>query len=88
MHLEQPAITFLPCEERLPTIEGNVDYLALHEQLTTMDELFRSSGLENDFVARSLKALDQSLMQSKIDQIELSWRRPMRCDCRVVRYAK
>jgi hypothetical protein len=42
-----PAITFIPCEEHfrlvLPTIEGNVDYLALRGQLTTMGELLRSS---------------------------------------------
>jgi hypothetical protein len=71
-----PAITFIPCEEHfrpvLPTVEGNVDYLALRGQLTTMDELLRSSGLENDFVARSLKHWIKTLTQSKIDQIELS----------------
>ena len=43
MHCEPPPITFIPCEEHfrpvLPTIEGNVDYLALRGQLTTMDEL-------------------------------------------------
>jgi hypothetical protein len=42
MHFEPPAITFIPCKEHfrpvLPTIEGNVDYLALRGQLTTMDE--------------------------------------------------
>jgi hypothetical protein len=47
MHLEPPAITFIPCEEHfrpvLPTIEGNVDYLALRGQLTTMDELLGTS---------------------------------------------
>jgi hypothetical protein len=59
MDLEPPAITFIPCEEHfrpvLPTIEGNVDYLTLRGQLTTMDELLRASGIEKDFVARSLK---------------------------------
>jgi hypothetical protein len=42
MHFEPPAITFIPGKEHfrpvLPTIEGNVDYLALRGQLTTMDE--------------------------------------------------
>jgi hypothetical protein len=42
MHFEPPAITFIPGKEHfrpvLPTIEGNIDYLALRGQLTTMDE--------------------------------------------------
>ena len=45
MHCEPPPITFIPCEEHfrpvLPTVEGNVDYLALRGQLITMDELLR-----------------------------------------------
>jgi len=61
MDLEPPAITFIPYEEHfrpvLPTIEGNVDYLALRGQLTTM---------------RSLKHWIKTLIQSKIEQIELS----------------
>src|ERR1700751_2596104 len=76
MHLEPPAITFIPCEEHfrpvLPTIEGNVDYLALRGQLTTMDELLRTSGVENEFVVRSLKYWVKTLSQSKVEQIELS----------------
>jgi hypothetical protein len=76
MHWEPPAITFIPCEEHfrpvLPTIEGNVDYLALRGQLTTIDELLRSSGVENDFVTCSLKHWIKTLTQSKIEQIELS----------------
>src|ERR1700758_2976005 len=76
MHLEPPAITFIPCEEHfrpvLPTIEGNVDYLALRGQLTTMDELLRTSGVENEFVTRSFKHLVKTLSQSKVEQIELS----------------
>jgi hypothetical protein len=39
----------------LPTIEGNVDYFALRGQLTTMDELLRSIGLENDFVGSAYR---------------------------------
>src|ERR1700751_3397640 len=76
MHLEPPAITFIPCEEHfrpvLPTIEGNVDYLALRGQLTTMDELLGTSGVENEFVVRSLKYWVKTLSQSKVEQIELS----------------
>jgi hypothetical protein len=76
MYCEPPAITFIPCEGHfrpvLPTIEGNVDYLALRGQLTTMDELLRTSGLENEFVMRSLEHWIKTLSESKVEQIELS----------------
>src|SRR5262249_48171867 len=76
MLLEPPPITFIPCEEHfrpvLPTIEGNVDYLALRGQLTTMDELLRTSDVENEFVTRSLKHWVKTLSQSKMEQIELA----------------
>ena len=76
MSCEPPAITFIPCEGHfrpvLPTIEGNVDYLALRGQLTTMDELLRTSGVENEFVMRSLEQWIKTLSQSQVEQIELS----------------
>jgi Transposase domain (DUF772) len=76
MRCEPPVITFIPCEKHfrplLPTIEGNVDYLTLRGQLTTMDELLLSSGLENDFVVRSLEHWIKTLSQSKVDEMELS----------------
>jgi hypothetical protein len=76
MHSEPPAITFIPCEEHfrpvLPTIEGNVDYLALREQLKVMDELLATSGLEQDFILRSLKDWIKTLSQSQAEQVELS----------------
>jgi hypothetical protein len=76
MQCEPPAITFIPCEGHfrpvLPTIEGNVDYLALRGQLTTMDELLGTSGVENEFVLRSLKHWVKMLSQSEVEQIELS----------------
>ena len=72
----RPPITFIPCEEHfrpvLPTIEGNVDYLALRGQLTTIDELLSTSGVENEFVLRSLNHWIKTLSESKVDQIELS----------------
>jgi hypothetical protein len=75
MPCELPAITFIPCEEHfrpvLPTIEGNVDYLALRGQLTAMDELLRTS-LENEFVVGSLQHWVKTLSQSEVEQIELS----------------
>src|SRR5438132_1836710 len=76
MHCEPPAITFIPCEEHfrpvLPTIEGNVDYLALRGQLTVMDELLGTSGVENEFVLCSLKHWVKTLTESEVQQIELS----------------
>jgi hypothetical protein len=76
MSCEPPPITFIPCEEHfrpvLPTIEGNVDYLTLRAQLTTMDELLGTSGVENEFVTRSLEHWIKTLSQSKVEQIELS----------------
>src|SRR6202048_2599243 len=76
MHCETPPIPFIPCEEHfrpvLPTIEGNVDYLALRGQLTTMDELLRTSGVENEFVMRSLEHWIRTLSESEVEQIELS----------------
>jgi len=76
MHCEPPPITFIPCEEHfrpvLPTIEGNVDYLALRGQLTTMDELLSTSGVENEFIMRSLEHWIKTLNESKVEQIELS----------------
>src|SRR5271165_1496321 len=76
MPCEPPAITFIPCEEHfrpvLPTIEGNVDYLALRGQLKLIDELLGKSGLEQDFVLRSLKHWIKTLSESAVEQIELS----------------
>lgn len=76
MPCELPAITFIPCEEHfrpvLPTIEGNVDYLVLRGQLTAMDELLRTSGLENEFIVGSLQHWVKTLSQSEVEQIELS----------------
>jgi hypothetical protein len=71
MHCEPPQITFIPCEEHfrpvLPTIEGNVDYLSLRGQLTTMDELLRASGVENEFVVRSLDHWIKTLSESQVE---------------------
>ena len=76
MHCEPPEITFTPCEEHfrpvLPTIEWHVDNLALRGQLTAMDELLRTGGVENEFVMRSLKHWVKTLIQSEAEQMELS----------------
>ena len=39
---------------RLPTIVGNVDYRTLRERLEQIDALLRSSGVERDFIGRSV----------------------------------
>ncbi len=39
---------------QLPTIVGNVDYLTLRQRLEQIDALLRESGVERDFVQRSL----------------------------------
>ena len=45
--LDTPIIPFQPTLPKvLPTIEGNVDYRDLRDQLLRMDELLLQSGLE------------------------------------------
>jgi hypothetical protein len=39
---------------RLPTIVGNVDYHTLRQRLQQIDTLLRQSGVERDFIQRSL----------------------------------
>src|SRR5271165_4420299 len=83
MHCAPPAITFIPCEMHfrpvLPTIEGNVDYLTLRGQLTTMDELLRTSGVENEFVMRSLKHWVKTLRDC--NEISVSSQGAIRTNC-------
>src|ERR1700737_1830613 len=88
MHCEPPPITFIPCEEHfrpvLPTIEGNVDYLALRGQLTTMDELLSTSGVENEFVRRSLEHWIKTLSESARDGEKI--RQIRRFESRIVKW--
>ena len=44
----------LPLPQVLPTIEGNVDYRQLREQLLRINGLLLSSGLETRFLERDL----------------------------------
>lgn len=68
-----PPITFIACEEHfrpvLPTIEGNVDYLELRGQFIVFDELLRTSGLEHDFITRSLAHWVGLLHAAKLESI-------------------
>jgi hypothetical protein len=73
---------FIPCEEHfrpvLPTIAGNVDYLTLRGQLTTIDELLRTSGVEKDFVMRSLEHWVRALHGSKVREMQMEDPRALR----------
>ncbi len=44
----------LPLAPRLPTIEGNVDYLEYQHQLQRIDSLLVASGVETQFLELSL----------------------------------
>jgi hypothetical protein len=72
MHCEPPAITFFACEEHFRPVLPNVDDHALRGQLTPMDELLQTSGVENELVMTSLKHWVKTLCQSEAEQMELS----------------
>jgi hypothetical protein len=55
----------------LPTIAGNVDYLTLRGQLTTIDELLETSGIEKDFVKRSLDHWVRTLHRSRVKEMQM-----------------
>ena len=69
---------------RLPTIVGNVDYRTLKERLHQIDALLRQSGVERDFIQRSLnrwtkqgKRQASATEQSRFQQRS---RRALRCN--------
>src|SRR5436190_1436910 len=39
----------------VPTLLGNVDYRLLRDQLDTIDQLLRNSGLEDEFIGKDLE---------------------------------
>lgn len=69
----------------LPTIEGNVDYRCLRDQLLRIDQLLIHSGVEKEFIAASF---DQWKSQCKFKnisakaqrQIQVHARRALRCN--------
>lgn len=69
---------------RLPTIVGNVDYRTLQERLQQIDALLRHSGVERDFIQRSLDRWTQaSRRQASADQqtrFQLRCQRALRCN--------
>ena len=82
------ASQFLPFPEelrpRLPTIVGNVDYLTLRRRLEQIDALLRKSGVERDFLRRSLDrwVLAGNREPSAFEQIQHQnrSRRALRCN--------
>jgi len=69
---------------RLPTIVGNVDYLTLRRRLEQIDALLRKSGVERDFLRRSLDrwVLAGNREPSAFEQIKHQnrSRRALRCN--------
>jgi hypothetical protein len=67
---------------RLPTIVGNVDYLTLRQRLEQIDELLRTSGVEQEFVELALQSwLEGSKTPTAREQqrFQLRSRRALRC---------
>jgi len=56
----------------LPTIEGNVDYRTLREQLTLIDQLLHSADVERDFLQRSLEHWVRTLHEGQLAGLKLS----------------
>jgi len=73
----------LPLPQRLPTIEGNVDYRDFREQLQRIDELLVQSGLETQLLEADLQRwlADSPRVSAKSQQNhELHSRRALRCN--------
>ena len=67
---------------RLPTIVGNVDYLTLRQGLEQIDQLLRTSGVEEEFVELALQTwLEESRTPTAREQqrFQLRSRRALRC---------
>src|SRR5437667_9402763 len=67
---------------RLPTIVGNVDYLTLRQGLEQIDQLLRTSGVEEEFVELALQSwLEESRTPTAREQqrFQLRSRRALRC---------
>src|SRR5215467_2472034 len=69
----------------LPTIEGNVDYARLRQQLLRIDQLLLHSGLEAQFIATSFenwkaRSKFQTISAKAQRQIQIHARRALRCN--------
>ena len=69
---------------RLPTIVGNVDYRALEQRLRQIDALLRQSGVERDFMERSLQRWTQGgkrrISAAQQTRFQRRSRRALRCN--------
>ena len=72
---------------RLATIVGNVDYNSLRQQLEQIDDLLRRSGVERDFVDRSLAAWLPKLgdAPTALEQVKFQKRSRLALRCNVLR---
>src|SRR4030095_6899502 len=69
----------------LPTIEGNVDYQRLRQQLLRIDQLLLQSGIEAQFIADSFRAWRAGSKFKNISpktqrKIQIHARRALRCN--------
>jgi Transposase DDE domain len=69
----------------LPTIEGNVDYRRLREQLLRLDQLLLQSGLEAQFIADTLEQWQahskfQNISPKAQRKVQIHARRALRCN--------
>ena len=69
----------------LPTIEGNVDYQRLRDQLLRIDQLLMQSGIEEEFIATSFEDWKARCpfkhMPAKAQRkIQIHARRALRCN--------
>lgn len=83
------AVILLPVQQflqpPLPTIEGNVDYRQLRDQLLRMDELLTLSQIEQRFIARTCEQWEARVKFKNISaksqlKIQMHARRALRCN--------
>lgn len=73
----------LPLPKVLPTIEGNVDYRTLRDQLVQINQMLLASGLEDQFIEADLKQWlqgRQSVSAQAQQNRQLHSRRALRCN--------
>ena len=73
----------LPLPKNLPTIEGNVDYRTLRDQLVQIDQILVTSGLEDQMIETDLKQWLQgrpSVSAKAQQNRQLHSRRALRCN--------
>jgi len=75
----------LPLRPPLPTIEGNVDYQRLTQQLLRIDQLLVDSGVEEQFIAASfehckLRCRFKNIPAKAQRKVQIHARRALRCN--------